>query len=129
MKTKTMTTLHLRKSVDCSPLRFGFLLLPVVLACFALLPPKAFGVLPAPDGGYANDNTAEGTNALGSLTTGTNNTAIGSKALFGNTTGLQNAANGVNALYFNTIGFANTANGYFALGENTTGNDNTANGE
>src|SRR6266550_1972578 len=129
MKTKTMTTLHLRKSVDCSPLRCGFLLLPVVLACFALLPPKAFGVLPAPDGGYANDNTAEGTNALFSLTTGANNTAIGSYALFNNTTGLQNTANGANALYFNTIGERNMANGYFALGENTTGSDNTANGE
>src|SRR5438874_1284429 len=76
-KTMTMTTLHLRKSVDCSPLRCGFLLLPVVLACFALLPPKAFGVLPAPDGGYANDNMAEVTNALGSLTTGSNNIDIG----------------------------------------------------
>src|SRR6266576_1508738 len=146
MKTKTMTTLHLRKSVDCSPLRCGFLLLPVVLACFALLPPKAFGVLPAPDGGYADDNTAEGTNALFSLTTGANNTAIGTKALFGNTTGrqntatgdhalrhnttgIQNTATGAYALYFNTIGERNMANGYFALGENTTGSDNTANGE
>ena len=123
-----MTTLHLRKSVDCSPLRCGFLLLPVVLACFALLPPKAFGVLPAPDGGYANDNTAEGTNALFSLTTGANNTAIGTKALFGNTTGRQNTATGDHALRHNTTGIQNTATGALALFFNTIGGNNTANG-
>jgi hypothetical protein len=124
-----MTTLRLRKSVDCSPLRCGFLLLPVMLACFALLPPKAFGVLPAPDGGYANDNTAEGTNALFSLTTGAFNTAIGSKALFGNTTGGQNTATGDHALRHNTTGSQNTATGTRALFDNSTGLQNTANGE
>ena len=127
MKTNTITTLHLKKSVDCSPLRCGFLLL-IVLACFALLPPKAFGVLPAPDGGYANDNTAEGTNALFSLTTGANNTAIGTKALFGNTTGRQNTATGDHALRHNTTGYQNTATGSRAFFNNSTGIQNTANG-
>ena len=37
----------------------------------------AFAVDPPPDGGYPNNNTAEGTDALFSLTTGANNTAIG----------------------------------------------------
>src|SRR6476646_5526033 len=128
MKTKTMTTLHLRKSVDCWPLRCGFLLLPVVLACFALLPPKALGVLPAPDGGYANDNTAEGANALFSLTTGAANMAIGSKALYANTTGNQNTATGDHALRHNTTGYQNTATGSRALFNNSTGIQNAANG-
>jgi hypothetical protein len=40
-----------------------------VLACFGLLP-KAQAVSPPPDGGYPGGNTAEGQNALLSLTTG-----------------------------------------------------------
>ena len=128
MKTNTITTLHLKKSADCLPLRCGFLLLPLVLACFALLPPKAFAVLPAPDGGYANDNTAEGTNALFSLTTGAANTASGSKALYANTTGNQNTATGDHALRHNTTGYQNTATGTRALFNNSTGIQNAANG-
>jgi hypothetical protein len=38
MKTKNMTTLHLRKSIGLSPLRLGFLLIPLVLVCFGLSP-------------------------------------------------------------------------------------------
>src|SRR5436190_1506105 len=156
MKTKNMTTLHLRKSIGRSPLRLGlprvqriwitrgFLLIPLALACCALLP-TAQGVLPAPDGGYSFDNTAEGTDALFSLTTGGGNTANGAAALYSNTTGFDNTAtgfdalysnttgydntaNGFNALFNNTIGFVNTANGFNALFSNTTGYDNTANG-
>ena len=99
-----------------------------MFACFALLTPKAFGVLPAPDGGYANDNTAEGTNALFSLTTGAANTAIGSKALYDNTTGHQNTATGDHALRHNTTGIQNTATGSRALFNNSTGIQNAANG-
>src|SRR5258705_7988596 len=33
MKTKTMTTLHLRKSIDQSSCRGAFLLIPLVIAC------------------------------------------------------------------------------------------------
>ena len=56
----------------------GFLLITLALACFVLSPaPNAFGVLPAPDGGYPGGNTAEGQNALLSLTAGAFNTAIG----------------------------------------------------
>ena len=58
----------------------------------------------------------------------TGNTAIGSKALFSNTTGDANTANGYKSLYSNTTGYFNTANGYQSLYSNTIGNYNTANG-
>jgi hypothetical protein len=106
---------------------FKLIILPLVLACFGLSP-AARAVTPAPDGGYAGDNTAEGTNALFSLTSGSNNTANGSHALFSNTTGADNTANGSHALFSNTTGFDNTANGVTALYSNTTGYYNTANG-
>jgi hypothetical protein len=138
-----MTTLHVRKSIGRSPLRSGFLLIPLVLACFGLWP-VAQAVTPAPDGGYPGANTAEGTNALFSLTTGVWNTALGFQALNNNTTGwsntatgfralfsntsFENTATGVNALYSNTIGIGNTANGVAALYDNTTGGSNTATG-
>jgi hypothetical protein len=143
MKTKNMTTLHVRKSIGRSPLRSGFLLIPLVLACFGLWP-VAQAVTPAPDGGYPGANTAEGANALFSLTTGVWNTALGFQALNNNTTGwsntatgfralfsntsFENTATGVNALYSNTIGIWNTANGVAALYDNTTGGSNTATG-
>src|SRR5437588_51483 len=112
-----------------SALRRSFVVITLVLGLLALSPaPKAFGVLPAPDGGYPNQNTAEGTDALFSLTTGYSNTATGSDALYSNTTGYCNTANGVSALYYNTTGSSNTANGLSALQNNTTGSFNTADG-
>ena len=96
-----------------------------LLASFALLP-QAQAVIPAPDGGYPGGNTAEGQNALLSLTTGPFNTANGFEALKDNTTGEANTANGARALANNTIGHDNTANGFFALFRNTTGNYNIA---
>jgi hypothetical protein len=119
----------IRGSISHSALRHGALPTALVLACFALSPaPKAFGVSPAPDGGYSNNNTAEGDDALFSLTGGTDNTAIGFNALFGNTAGNFNTAEGFRALFSNTTGFENTATGVNALISNTTGNFNTANG-
>ena len=129
MKTENMTTLHLRKSIGRSPLRRGLVLIPFVLVCLAFSPaPNAFGVSPAPDGGYVNENTAEGTNALFNLTTGDHNTATGFEALLSNTTGSGNTATGHNTLQSNTTGYHNTATGGCALVSNTTGFENTASG-
>ena len=106
-------------------LRRVFLLIPLVLACFGLAP-MAQAVLPAPDGGYPGGNTAEGQDALFSLTTGDFSTATGDRALFSNTIGSSNTANGSQALYRNTEGESNTANGMLALARNRTGSGNTA---
>jgi hypothetical protein len=103
---------------------FVVIALPVV--CFALAP-AARAVTPAPDGAYGS-NTAEGQDALFSLTTGFDNTAIGFDALYHNTDGFENTATGRNALYNNTHGNDNTANGFSALGNNTNGYVNTADG-
>ena len=74
-----------RNSVNRPPSRLH-LLIPLMLACFALSP-HARAVDPPPDGGYPGDNTAEGEEALFSLTTngfdlGVNNTALGKQALY-----------------------------------------------
>src|SRR6266404_5863919 len=139
-KVKTMlqvitfqtATLRLKNSIHRSPLRRVFFLIPVALALFAFVPASR-AVSPAPDGGYANGNTAEGSFALQSLTIGVNNTALGFGALFHNTSGGSNSATGAGALFSNTIGIQNTANGVGALFSNTTvgvnsGHDNTATG-
>ena len=68
-------------------------LVALALACFAISP-MAQAVVPAPDGGYPGFNTAEGLNALFSLTIGVNNTANGFQALFSNVTGSGNTATG-----------------------------------
>jgi len=86
-------------------------------------------VSPPPDGGYPGNNTAEGTNALFSLTTGIRNTADGSKALRSNATGSSNTADGAFALTSNTTGSANNATGVSALFSNTTGQQNSAIGD
>ena len=119
-----MTTLHLTKSINRSPLRLAFLLIPFVFVCFGLSP-AVRAVVPAPDGGYPGANTAEGTNALFSLTTGIHNTADGFAALSRTTTGQHNTATGDEALGSNTTGSFNTADGAHAL-ENNTGTGNTA---
>ena len=109
-------------------------LIVLALGCSALLPtPKAFGVIPPPDGGYGppdygTGNTAEGEDALLNLGLGTFNTATGYRTLSNNTTGIANTAVGAGAL-FNNTGNDNTATGAGALLGNTTGGANTANGE
>jgi uncharacterized coiled-coil protein SlyX len=123
------TILRTRNSISRALWRHSFLLIPLVLGCFALTPtPNAFGVTPAPDEGYPGFNTAEGQDALFSLTTGIGNTASGAFALYKNRTGNGNTANGFQALFSNTAGIENTANGVQALLNNTTGDNNTANG-
>src|SRR4051812_24614169 len=100
-----IATLPIPNSISRSPLRRSFpvVLLTLVLACFALSR-TAFAVDPPADGGYPNGNTAEGHNALLSLTTGSFNTATGFQALSNNTTGSYNTATGDNALLSNTTG-------------------------
>jgi hypothetical protein len=115
MKTTTLST-HLPKRL---------LLIPL-FACSLLISAQA--VSPPPDGGYPGGNTAEGQNALLSLTSGAYNTAVGFASLKKNTVGGLNTAVGVNALSLNTTGVNNTANGGNALYSNTTGDQNTANG-
>jgi len=124
---KTTTPLA-RDSISRSRLRYGLFLIPLVLAALALSPTAQAQLSPPPDGGYDGDNTAEGTDALFSLTTGPDNTAIGFDALYSNTTGDSNTATGSIALSSNTTGVRNTANGYAALNSNTTGERNTATG-
>ena len=120
------------------------LLITLTLHCFALLP-QAPAVVPPPDGGYPGFNTAEGQNALFSLTTGSANTAVGWFSLSSSSTGSfntatgagsllfntadENTAFGAGALVFNTIGIQNTAVGAAALLNNTTGSSNTAVGD
>jgi hypothetical protein len=98
----------------------------LAVSCFAF-PPAAQAVVPAPDGGYPGGNTAEGQNALFTLTSGGFNTAVGYLSLRSDTTGQLNTAVGAGALLANT-GNNNTATGGGALLSNTTGAANTANG-
>src|SRR6266513_2337635 len=102
-------------------------LIAFMLSCFGLSA-KILAVVPAPDGGYPGNNTAEGTNALFSLTSGIDNTALGFEALFRNSTADFNTAEGFGALFNNTSGTQNTATGVNALISNTTGSFNTAHG-
>ena len=122
-----------------------------VLVWFAIAP-LVRAVVPAPDGGYLNFTTAEGQNALLSLTTGVANTAVGWSSLWSNTDGsyntavgagtllfnigdqsasdgVENTAVGAAALLFNATGFGNTAVGAGALINNIDGDGNTAIGD
>src|SRR5215813_9724570 len=120
-------------------------LLIMALGCLALFAvSKAGAVSPPPDGGYPGGNTAEGTDALLSLSSGTNNTAIGADALANNVsgndntavgfqalllaTGNHNTAVGSEALFFDTGGHDNTATGFQALLNNAGGSENAASG-
>src|SRR6266511_1832436 len=127
MKPKNAPSLQLRNSINRSPWRRGNFLLPLALVCFGLSPATR-AVLPPPDGGYPSGNTAEGEDALFSLTTGAWNTALGYQTLYHDTIGTGNTATGVFALFSNTAGQYNTASAVQALYSNTTGSGNTATG-
>jgi hypothetical protein len=88
-----------------------------------ILPPLVLAVDPPPAGGYPNENTALGDNALFSLVSGSTglNTAVGFEALYGTTTGSNNTGLGDHVLHNNTTGGANTGVGFDALYQNTTG--------
>jgi len=122
----------------------SIIIIPILIIGFALAQ-NAQALNPPPDGGYPGGNTAEGQNALFSLTSGGYNTAVGWFSLRNDTTsnfntavgagtlfansGDENTATGTAALLSNTTGVANTANGAFALLSNTAGAFNTANGD
>src|SRR2546429_5959127 len=94
---------------------------------FLALSPMAQAVVPPPDGGYPGGNTAEGTSALLSRSTGNYNPAIGIYSLLSLADGSFCTGVGAGALLSNTAG-QNTATGAGALLNNTTGDSNTANG-
>jgi Chaperone of endosialidase len=112
-------------------IRTSPLVITLTLLCIGLLP-KMRAVSPPPDGGYANFTTAEGTNALLNLSTGSANTAVGWFSLTSNTDGSFNTGVGAGTLVLNVgnqstgDGVDNTAVGAVALFLNTTGSDNTA---
>ena len=118
----------------------------LVLVCFALsqMAQAAPDVNPPPDGGYPRGNTAEGSSALFSLTTGYYNNAVGFLSLLSLTTASFNTGDGAGTLLLNNANEntatgagallsnnapRNTADGAFALFSNTTGVDNTAVGD
>jgi len=119
-------------------------LVGIGLACSVLSPTAQAQLSPPPDGGYPNQNTAEGDDALFSLTSGAENTAIGFQALYSNSdvvhntaVGFQALANngqsdnsgvGWHALFNNTGGYGNTAFGVDVMGFNSNGSFNTAAG-
>jgi trimeric autotransporter adhesin len=94
------------------------------LVSFALSP-RAQAVSPRPDGCYPNFTTAEGCDALNSVTTGSGNTAIGYRSLFLDSSAGFNTGVGVGALALNN-GDSNTAVGAAALLLNGSGTRNVA---
>ena len=115
-----------------------------VLTCFAFLlqTQAAPDVAPPPDGCYSGFTTAEGCNALQSLTTGAGNTGLGWHSLSSNSSGSYNTGVGAGTLIvnnadsntavgaaaglLNTSGTLNVAVGTDAMVFNGAGDDNTA---
>jgi hypothetical protein len=163
MKTIILQTLapftqYFGNSTNHPPLLRRAFLIPLMLACFALCqqvqsatdtpkqsaantPEQSAPLTPDPGGPLPVSNTADGQNALLSITTGIHNTAIGFDSLLSLTdgnfctavgsaalilnTGSENTAVGVGALLSNTTAGSNTATGAFAL-FSSTGVENTA---
>jgi Chaperone of endosialidase len=135
--------LNLKRQTHLKTTTAAFLV-ALALSSFGLSP-KTEAVTPPPDGGYPGGNTAEGQNALLSLTSGSYNTAVGYLSLLSDTTGQlntavgagtllanhadENTATGAGALLSNDTGGQNTADGAFALSSNTSGVRNTASGD
>jgi hypothetical protein len=116
------------------------LVLSFIILSLAAVGATIQAVVPPPDGGYPGGNTAEGQNALFSLTSGGFNTAIGWVSLHSDTiasfntavgagtlfrnNGDENTAVGTGAMLTNFSGIRNTATGAFALFSNTGPADN-----
>jgi uncharacterized coiled-coil protein SlyX len=151
LDTLTSLRANLRNPMNQAPSLRGFLLIPLILVCFALCqqvqsatdapkqgapdtpkqsaPDTPEQVQSAPDtpdpGPLPLSNTADGANALLSITTGLYNSAFGFDALLSNTDTSFNTGIGAGALLLNTAS-NNTAVGAGALLSNTTGGNNTA---
>jgi hypothetical protein len=122
---------QVNKSVSCGrdparslPFWRGFLLIPLILVCFAFAP-QTRALLPPPDGCYPGFTTAEGCQALQNLTSGVANTALGWRALFSADGASFNTGVGAAALVLNRAD-ANTSVGTAALLLNSFGGRNTA---
>ena len=102
-------------------------LLSFTFICLLATGPTAQAVVPPPDGGYPGRNTAEGQDALFSLTSGSFNTAVGWISLHSDTTGSFNTGVGAGTLFRN-VADGNTAIGAGALLSATSGYQNTATG-
>jgi hypothetical protein len=122
MKTTTVASNNPMNRSSC-PL--VLLVIPLVLACFALLQQAR---ATCQNGCLLHSNTALGEDAL-SRNQRESNTAIGFQALFGNQTGSFNTAIGVSPLFDNRSGIENIAIGAQALWSNLTGSHNTAIGD
>jgi hypothetical protein len=139
---KSMYSLNqLKTLVSCGrdparslPLRRGFLLIPLILVCFAFSPKmQAVPAPETPDPGSVGGvlSTADGVNALAFVTSGVGNSAFGAFSQFAITTGNFNTAVGAGSLDLNNAD-SNTAVGTAALLLNTfgagaqTGTQNTA---
>ena len=109
-----------RDPVRSLPLRRGFLLIPLILVCFAFSPQ-----MQAQEGDLGGGNTNEGFNALSNLSGGGFNTGLGWYSQWQLTDGFFNTAVGAGSLDLNN-GNSNTAAGTGALLLNITANDNTA---
>jgi hypothetical protein len=104
------------------PLRRGFLLIPLILVCFAFSPKMQAAPRPeTPDPGAVGGvlNTADGDRALPS-SSGVGNSAFGAFSQFSNTTASFNTAVGAGSLDVNNAD-SNTAVGVAALLLNTSG--------
>jgi len=121
------------KTLVCE--RRGFLLIPLILACFAFLPQMQASpqVLPTPfpgtnpDGCYPAFNTAEGCKALHLVAGGLGDTGVGWYSLYGDTTGSFNTGAGAGTLVLNNAD-SNTATGAAALLLNIDSTQNCAYG-
>jgi hypothetical protein len=119
-----------RDSARSLPLWRGFLLIPLILVCFAFAQQTQAGsaapdISPAPDGCYSGFTTAEGCDALKFVTTGIANTALGWRSNYNAFGASFNVGVGAGTLALNRQD-ANTAVGTAALLLNSQGSRNTA---
>src|SRR4030095_13936182 len=126
-KNTSMYTLNQVKTlVSCGrdparslPLWRGFLLIPLILVCFAFAPQTQATCV---DGCDANFGTFQGEDALINNIGGAGNSAFGWRSLFSNTSGNFNTGLGGGALALNN-GESNTAVGAAALVLNADGQE------